>query len=275
METGQRIILKTNNISTSKYELSIQVNLSGLSFFVLNLETSKVAFLKSIPFEKKQTPQSLLDRLTHSFNSIDELQKQFSKVTVIHDNELATLVPKPLFDETNLVDYLKFNTKILKTDFITFDSLQIADLKVVYVPLVNINNFVFERFGSFEYKHSATVVLNRVLTIEKNSKSLKMYINVEPSHYEIITVENNHLKFYNRFEYNSKEDFIYYLLFTAEQLQLNPEDFPVILMGAIDETDEIYQIVFKYVRNVSLLPKDAMLYSNGPNSNHFTLLNSL
>ena len=102
-----------------------------------------------------------------------------------------------------------------------------------------------------------------------------MYINVEPSHYEIITVENNHLKFYNSFEYNSKEDFIYYILFTAEQLQLNPEDFPVILMGAIDETDEIYQIVFKYVRNVSLLPKDAMLYSNGPNSNHFTLLNSL
>tara|TARA_B110000037_G_scaffold29846_1_gene35731 strand:- start:688 stop:1515 length:828 start_codon:yes stop_codon:yes gene_type:complete len=275
METGQRIILKTNNISTSKYELSIQVNLSGLSFFVLNLETSEVAFLKCIYFDKKQTPQSLLDQLTHNFNRIDELQKQFSKVTVIHDNELATLVPKPLFDETNLVDYLKFNTKILKTDFITFDNLQIADLKVVYVPLVNINNFVFERFGSFEYKHSATVVLNRVLTIEKNSKSLKMYVNVESSHYEIITVENNHLKFYNRFEYNSKEDFIYYLLFTAEQLQLNPEDFPVVLMGTIDETDEIYQIVYKYVRNVSLLPKDAMLYSNAPNSNHFTLLNSL
>jgi len=129
METGQKIILKTNNISASKYELSIQVNLSGLSFFVLNSETSKVAFLKSIPFEKKQTPQSRLDRLTHIVNSIDELQKHVSKVTVIHDNELATLVPKPLFDETNLVDYLKFNTKILKTDFITFDSLQIADLK--------------------------------------------------------------------------------------------------------------------------------------------------
>ena len=27
---------------------------------------------------------------------------------------------------------------------------------------VNINNFIFERFGSFEYKHSATHLLNRV-----------------------------------------------------------------------------------------------------------------
>jgi hypothetical protein len=275
METGQKIILKTNNISTSKYELSIQVNLSGLSFFVLNLETSEVDFLKALQFDKKQTPKTLLDKLTHSFNTFDELQNQFSKVTVIHDNELATLVPKALFDETNLVDYLKFNTKILKTDFITFDNVQVADLVVVYVPLININNFIFDRFGSFEYKHSASVLLNRVLTIEKNSKSLKMYINIETSHFEIITAANNTLKFYNRFDYNTKEDFIYYLLFTAEQLELNPEEFPLILMGVIDESDERYKIVYKYIRNVSILSSDAMLYSNGSNSNHFTLLNSL
>jgi hypothetical protein len=275
METGQKIILKTNNISTSKYELSIQVNLSGLSFFVLNLETSEVDFLKALQFDKKQTPKTLLDKLTHSFNTFDELQNQFSKVTVIHDNELATLVPKALFDETNLVDYLKFNTKILKTDFITFDNVQVADLVVVYVPLININNFIFDRFGSFEYKHSASVLLNRVLTIEKNSKSLKMYINIETSHFEIITAANNALKFYNRFDYNTKEDFIYYLLFTAEQLELNPEEFPLILMGVIDESDERYKIVYKYIRNVSILSSDAMLYSNGSNSNHFTLLNSL
>ncbi|MDB4290156.1 DUF3822 family protein [Flavobacteriaceae bacterium] len=232
-------------------------------------------FLESVNFDKKQTPQALLDQLTHSFNSLEGLQKQFGKVTVIHDNELATLVPKPLFDETNLVDYLKFNTKILKTDFITYDLLSIADIQVVYVPLVNINNFIFERFGSFEYKHSATITLNRVLTLEKNSNSLKMYLNIETSHFEIIVVENNHLKFYNRFEYSTKEDFIYYLLFTAEQLQLNPEEFSAVLMGSVDANDDLYQIAYKYVRHVSLLSKDAMLYSNDASSKYFTLLNSL
>ena len=146
---------------------------------------------------------------------------------------------------------------------------------VVYVPLVNINNFVFERFGSFEYKHSSTVLLNRILTLEKNSKSLKMYLNIENSHFEIIVVENNKLKFYNRFEYTTKEDFIYYILFTAEQLQLNPEEFPVVLMGFIEKNDDLFKIVYKYVRHVSLLPKDAMLYSNSENFKHFTLLNSL
>ena len=275
METGQKIILKNNNISDSIYELSIQVNLNGLSFFVLNTMDSEIEYLKSVSFENKQTPQTLLDQLTHFFNSLEELQKQFRKVTIIHDNELATLVPKPLFDESNLVDYLKFNTKILKTDFITYDQLVIADIMVVYVPLVNINNFIFDRFGTFEYKHSATIILNRILTLEKNSNLLKMYLNIEEAHFEIIVVENNKLEFYNRFEYSTKEDFIYYLLFTAEQLHLNPEEFPAVLMGSVDENHELYQIAYKYVRHVSILSKDAMLYSSDTSSKHFTLLNSL
>ena len=186
METGQKIILKNNNISDSIYELSIQVNLNGLSFFVLNTMDSKIEFLESVNFDKKQTPQALLDHLTHNFNSLEGLQKQFGRVTIVHDNELATLVPKPLFDEINLVDYLKFNTKILKTDFITYDALTTEDIMVVYVPLVNINNFIFERFGSFEYKHSATILLNRVLTLEKNSNSLKMYLNIEAFHLKLL-----------------------------------------------------------------------------------------
>ena len=102
-----------------------------------------------------------------------------------------------------------------------------------------------------------------------------MYLNIETSHFEIIVVENNHLKFYNRFEYSTKEDFIYYLLFTAEQLQLNPEEFPAVLMGSVDANDDLYQIAYKYVRHVSLLSKDAMLYSNDASSKYFTLLNSL
>ena len=180
-----------------------------------------------------------------------------------------------MFDETNLIDYIKFNSKILKTDFITYDQLKVADIMIVYVPLVNINNFIFDRFGSFEYKHSATILINRVLTLEKNTKNPKMYLNIEVNHFEIVVVENNLLKFYNRFEYLTKEDFIYYLLFTAEQLQLNPEEFPLVLMGAITEADELYQIAYKYIRDVSLLHSNSMLHSKDSSSKYFTLLNSL
>ena len=92
---------------------------------------------------------------------------------------------------------------------------------------------------------------------------------------EIVVVDNNLLKFYNRFDFITKEDFIYYLLFTAEQLKLNPEEFPLVLIGAINERDDLYQIAYKYIRNVSLLQSKSMLHSKDSSSNHFTLLNSL
>ena len=52
METGQKII-QSNNISEPINELSIQVNLSGLSFFVLNSVSSKIDYLESVNFDKK------------------------------------------------------------------------------------------------------------------------------------------------------------------------------------------------------------------------------
>lgn len=77
-----------------------------------------------------------------------------------------------------------------------------------------------------------------------------MFVHVQKEHFEIVVVENRKLLFYNTFNYNTKEDFIYYILFTAEQLALDPETFPLYLLGKIDEGDPFYTMVYTYVRNV-------------------------
>ena len=153
MVTGQKIIQKNNKNPDKGIVLSIQVSLSGLSFFVLDNDKNQVIDLIHTAFEKTHTPQELLDQLVHHFNTHKVLQQPFSKTTLIHDNEMVTLVPSALFEEEYLSDYLKYNTKIFKTDFITYDVIKNDDIMIVYVPFVNINNYIFERFGSFEYKH--------------------------------------------------------------------------------------------------------------------------
>ncbi len=253
METGQKIIQTNNNINQTEYNvLSIQVSLSGLSFCILNTLTNTFTFFKRIKFEKKLNPSDVLDQLVHHFNTEIPLQQTFKAVKVIHDNELSALVPKPLFNEEHLADYLKFNSKILRTDFITYDAILANDSVNVYVPYININNYLYERFGEFEFKHFSTIVIENVLALEKHSVLTKMFAHVCDDHFEIIILENNQLKLYNRFEYSTKEDFIYYILFTAEQLQLNPEEFPLILLGNVSKEDDLYNIAYKYVRNTSV-----------------------
>ena len=79
-----------------------------------------------------------------------------------------------------------------------------------------------------------------------------MYVHLSDHHFEIVIVENGQLRLYNTFEFSTKEDFIYYILFTAEQLEMNPEEFPIEIIGNIDENNELFQITYKYVRDVSI-----------------------
>ncbi|NMH89499.1 DUF3822 family protein [Flavivirga algicola] len=258
-------------------ELSIQISLSGLSFSILQKDTHTISALKHIDFNKKLTPLELLDHTKNIFNSETVLQEAFSNVFVIHDNELSTVVPKPLFNEDSLADYLKFNSKILKSDFITYDDIALNDSVSVYVPYININNFIYEKFGSFTFKHVSTILIEEILLIEKNSSSPKVYLNISKNHFEIIVIEKGKLLLYNTFEYTTKEDFIYYVLFTAEQLSLNPESLNLVFIGDVRETDALYQIAYKYIRHVGFGNRnDHYKYQENPKYGHsdFTLIKS-
>ena len=252
-------------------ELSIQLSLSGFSFCILQRGTNTIVALKDYNFDKKLNPIELLDRLKHLFNSESVLKNSFESVVVIHDNALSTLVPKALFNADCLSDYLKFNSKILKSDFITSDTIDINDSVNVYVPYININNFIYDKFGSFTFKHVSTILVEKILLIEKHSDIPKVYVNISKNHFEIIVVNAAKLQLYNSFEYNTKEDFIYYVLFTAEQLKLNPEKLNLIFIGDVDTKNELYTIAYKYIRFVFLGDReDSYKYSTDaqPETNH-------
>ncbi|WGD34645.1 DUF3822 family protein [Olleya sp. YS] len=268
---------KTHNTLTN-LELSIQISLSGLSFCVLDRSTTTILNLHSTNFKIKKSPTDLLDAVKHLFNTQASLQQSFTTITVIHVNDWSTLVPKPLFKEEFLADYLKFNTKILKTDFITFDEISQNDSANVYVPFTNVNNYIFDQFGTFTYKHFSTILIEQLLTFEKHNNTSKVYVNVSEYNFEIIAFNSGELLLYNTFEYQTKEDFIYYLLFTLEQLQLNPETVELVFLGEINEADTLYQIAYKYIRHVSFGNRmDTFAFNTQPKSNHsnFTLLKSL
>ncbi len=236
--------------TTLTKSLSIQVRLSGLSFCVFNTANTSVEYLVYHDFQKKLTPFEVLDRLKHIIENEPVFTQNFKSVQVIHQNDLATLVPKPLFDEAHIADYLKFNSKILKSDFIAFDEIQNNDSVNVYVPYVNINNYIFDNFGAFEYKHASTILIEAVLSKETASTNTCLYVNVDKQHFEIIAVKKGNLLLYNSFEHTTKEDFIYFILFTVEQLQLDTETLLLKLTGNIEQDDELYKIAYKYIRFV-------------------------
>ncbi len=228
--------------------------------------------------KENNTPQSQLDLIKKEFNSNTLLVNNFDSINVSHSNNLATLVPKPFFNEAHLSDYLQYNVKVLKNDFIAFDTLEEnADTVNVYIPFVHINNYLFDKFGSFEYKHSSTVLIETLLRDAISVNKTLFFVNVEKEFFQILILKNKKIEFFNTFNYKTKEDFIYFILFVTEQLYLNTEKIELAFLGAIDKQSELYKITYQYIKNIQFfepkytIPEEFEL----PNHSFFTLLNQI
>ncbi|WP_205860376.1 DUF3822 family protein [Polaribacter sp. 11A2H] len=276
----KKTVIKKNSRNTVTHskdtKLSIQFNLDGFSFCIINNTTKETSYFSEYVFKEKQlTPENLLKKIEEIFKTDIHLQKDFLSVLVIHQNNLFSLVPDPYFSEDILSEYLNFNIKTLATDFIAYDDIESINAKNVYVPYVNINNYLFQNFGAFEYKHHLTVLIEKLISAN-NTADKKVFVNVSKENYDIVVLENKQLQFSNSFNFQTKEDFIYYILFTFEQLKLDVEKIAVFFTGNIEPESEIYKITYQYIRNVSFLESKNPIFNELDTSKHsnYILLNS-
>ncbi|MDG1398031.1 MAG: DUF3822 family protein [Polaribacter sp.] len=271
----EKTVLKNKETSLKEVKdniLSIQFSLDGFSFCTSN-STEKLLF-KNYSFNQSlNSPEALLQEIKTIFNSEPDLQTEFSKIEVIHKNNLFAIVPDAYFNKESISQYLKYNIKTLKTDFITFDDIKEIGAKNSYIPYVNINNYLFQNFGEFQYQHHISVLLKKLVSIHTYEKKI-MYVNVDKSNFDIIILDDKKLIFANSFSYISKEDFIYYILFVAEQNNLNPEEFKLQLLGNISIEDETYKIAYKYIKYITFLESRNVIYTRLKIQNHtnYTLL---
>ncbi|QED36817.1 DUF3822 family protein [Antarcticibacterium arcticum] len=233
-------------------KMSIQVRLNGLSFCILDSNKNEVLWYKKLDFEKELTPVKILEQIELLYKEEKQLDLAFSEVVLLFSNELYSIVPSEFFVEEEASHYLKFNTKILQTDLVANDVFSNEDLVNVYIPYTNITNYFFDKYGEFEFKHSATALIEHLNQITRDNGAVA-YLNGFKGYYDLVVMKDGKLLLGNTFKYETPEDFIYYLLFTAEQLQLDPLEFPLYLLGEITKDSPEYEITYTYIKNVEFL----------------------
>jgi len=116
-----------NNLNEK--HLSIQLSLDGFSFCIINKLEMQIEKLQYFSFEDHSpTPDKLLQNVEAVFKKEKALQKRYGSVNITHVNQLSTLVPKSLFDEDRIRDYLKFSSKTYTNDYVVHDELDNHDM---------------------------------------------------------------------------------------------------------------------------------------------------
>ncbi|WPR73266.1 DUF3822 family protein [Flavobacterium sp. NG2] len=267
------------DITEKKYKrLSIQVSLTGLSYCCFDTLNNTVSSFNEVHFDAIDKGIKIEELFSDAFEKHTELNEDFDDVLIIHNNNLSTFVPTALFDENFIGSYLQYNTKVFETDFFAFDEISNYQINAVYIPYVNMNNFFIDKFGTFDYKHANSILVTKLMEKSKNNDTKTMWVHFNEGHFEIIVIQNQKLLLFNSFEYSTPEDFLYYLLFTAEQLNMNPENFPLELIGNIVTDSDFYKIAYRFIRNIRLIDVEDLRWNNyfseAENRKHFILFNS-
>ena len=286
------MMLKTdirNHLIAESQDDSIQLNLlvseELFEYCLYDKDMMDLVSMKSFNFEKRITnPSELEEAVKQIISSEDDLnKKQYAQVIVSFHNQFVAIVPNELYDPNNQKEYLKFGVRLLEGDKISVDDLPELEAKTVYIPYANIVNTLLNHFGTFDYQHASGPLATAFYRIYKKDVSKNYFVNVNKNSLDIFYFEEAKLQFYNTFLYATNEDLLYYVLFSMEQLGLSPDVQNLYLTGDIDKDSGAFDLLYTYIRNISLLREPVYSlsdelykqYADLKKHNHFLLFSQL
>lgn len=278
MATGNKIQASTDFFDTTQLRnahpkhRSIRINSDGLSFSILDLEKSLYLGIREYTFNPIDKPLELKKKISDIIESDHLLTDPFQSTSYSIEFGNNTLVPHAFQSDKTDRELLDFLQPTLKSEQLGNDLIRAVEAHNLYpIPEIEMPSLN----GSARF-HSTTVFIDGMLRKWQSDKQTRMLLEVGSTHFNLMVLSDRKLIFFNRFEFRSKEDFIYFILFSMEQLQLNPEDTPLTLYGELDKRSSLFEIAYKYIRFVDFgLRPDGFQYASVldelPNHHYYSL----
>lgn len=268
-----------NQADFTQLSLFLQLAAEGVTFCLFNTTGNKFLSLEVVEFDNLINIDRIDTLVRQVLHEHIVLNPDVHSVYILYENNVSSLIPVPLFDENELSDFSgfsfadKLNHRLMFEKIVTLESYHLFQ---VPKTLQAIANELFPRNKSFSHSR---IFIESLMNIHKNADShRRVFVNVRKSNVDIAVLDGNKLQYYNIFQYKSKEDLIYFILFVMDQLNLNPEKTELKLSGTIDKNSKVFEMVHKYVRNLSFQDRSSTLsysyiFGAVPSHYYFNLFN--
>ncbi len=240
--------------NTNHYHLRIAVDSHRLTYIIFDKQDNLLA-LKSHHFDIKGKDSERLVKELDDFKQGDALlDSAFHSIRIGLTTPQVTLVPDRLYMPSSKRTYLEklapipVETSVLQDTILPFESHYIYGLPGLMTDWLSQN---------FPFGHVYHLSSGYLLQLEKLAvfnPGPRIYINVFDRFFFLALLENKSLLFSNHFTFRTSKDFLYYVMLVFDQFKISPEKSPVYLSGQIMKDAEIYNLLFRYVKELKMLP---------------------
>ncbi|OFY10681.1 MAG: hypothetical protein A2X11_13740 [Bacteroidetes bacterium GWE2_42_24] len=267
------------------YELSILLAQDGVSFSLAEPQKGKVLALEAMSFfNSGEVGVPDWDQVTEILPAARKMSQwainTFPRTRIFVETRKSTLIPQSLASVETNRDILAFNHPLADDEVVLADNVSSGEMTHLFAISGKLLS-VLTQIQGVSGVHCASSVLLELLVGQFRNLILddKLFVHVRPRWFEVVYLRDKKLRFFNSFEYRNREDFIYFLLFVMDQLGLNPETSEVVLLGEVEKESAIYDIIYRYVRNVGFARRLSALnfpyvFDSLPRHSYFTILNT-
>lgn len=267
-----------NKSKSEQYKLYIELSNNGFKHTILDTQNNTFIGIEEYRFSDIYNDYSLVDPLKEIITNNSIYKNEFKAIIVAFVNNRSTLIPNAIYNADKLANYHQFNFSKQEEDQFFSDPLINLSAHNIY----SIPDFISEVFSGLknvEFKHFSSALVETALIDAKRDKTLSLInVHILPSSFQVVVIKNQKLELYNSFTYQSSEDFIYYLLFVLDQLNINNEEATIKLTGEVEKNSVIYTILYKYIQTLIFgnRPENlkfSYIFEETPKHFHYALFN--
>lgn len=273
-----------NIYKLNQYALLISVGDYRVRIACIEHGTNRCLLLEAYQIENVTSSASLLIELQKFFREHPFIATVgWRKVVVIFENGRYTLIPTPLYQEGYAADYLKLAVDTDQQDVRYYHHDTDLGTTVVFGIDTATIDWLKDGYQSkdFHVIHQASALITSIhfyLYMKKLVAEATVLVVAEDNMMHITVMDQAKLIYYNRFAYNSSDEFLQYILIVMYTLALTPEFHPVILAGSIARNSVAHKKISSYIRHVSFIERPphlqlAWAFKNELLTNYFELLN--
>ena len=256
--------------NSGDYDLFMQAGEKEFSYCILDCLKNKFLVLESFVCD---------ELIPESLKQIPLLQNDYHMIRFMTVNNRSTLIPELLFEPSEQELYLKFSKNPEVNENARSDRIGHLGIINVYYSNAGLLNSFPGNSLSPEIFHLTTALIESIWANYKNQiHDDHIFVHFRENYFDLLVFDRKQLKYCNSFMIKAPEDLVYYLIFVMEQLDLNPEESEVTLLGAIDKASPGYDLVSKYIRNLHFLSRNdsysySYVFDDLPGHYYFPLLN--
>jgi len=243
------LVDETFDINFSEnYHISMQSDLHGFSYCILDTRVNKYIILKHFSFENLSV-EIALEKLEDFVNAESNITSTCKSATFSICDSSSILVPRLFFDQSNLKTFFEIHHDLKELDELHFAELKEPDAFMVFAIPSRIAGIIKRKIPHIKFLHgNIPFILHNLKNISESEQ--EVFVNFTLSYLNVLVIKNKKIVLFNSYPYHEATDVVYFILNILEQHGFDANEIRVSVTGTKQKNSKTIHQLKNYIKNI-------------------------